>query len=351
MTQYIYYVMIYCLSFGTLLTFISSHWLIAWMGMEGNMFAIIPLMTKNHHPRASEAATKYFLIQAFASAVLLIATIFNGYTKDQWEIAQIQSSGSIILVILALSMKLGAIPFHFWLPEVMQGIDLTTGLILSTWQKLAPFALLLQITHELDPLMLSLLGFASAALAAWAGLNQTQLRKILAYSSIAHLGWMFVIVQQAPQATIYALIIYLLTTTAAFLTLKESSATKINSFSLSWAKAPLMAILVGLILLSLGGLPPFMGFSLKLAILEQLSKQEMHAPATMLAFASLISLSFYVRLCYFAIITLFPGSTASKTSWRRKKKQDKITLATVATAAIILLPIGPLIAALIHYTI
>nr|YP_010886824.1 NADH dehydrogenase subunit 2 [Hyphessobrycon heterorhabdus]WJH17941.1 NADH dehydrogenase subunit 2 [Hyphessobrycon heterorhabdus] len=349
MTQFVYYILIYLLGLGTVITFISSHWLLAWVGLEINTLAIVPLMAKNHHPRATEAATKYFLTQAFASAILFIATVFNGSTWDKWEIVQIESSSSVILVTLALSIKLGMVPLHFWLPEVMQGIDLTTGLILASWQKLAPFALLLQITHKLDPLALSLLGITSAIVAAWAGLNQTQLRKILAYSSIAHLGWMFVVVQLAPQVTIFALSIYLLMTTAAFLTLKETSATKMSLFTLSWAKVPMMVVLLGLILLSLAGLPPFLGFSLKLAILEELSKQELQGPASMLAFGSLISLYFYVRLCYFAIITLFPGSTMSKTSWRRKKKQDKITLATVATAAIILLPLSPFVASLIYF--
>lgn len=84
-------------------------------------------------------------------------------------------------------MKVGLAPTHFWLPEVLQGLDLTTGLILSTWQKVAPFALLLQIPHH-NPTLLVILGLLSTLIGGWGGLNQTQLRKILAYSSIAHLG-------------------------------------------------------------------------------------------------------------------------------------------------------------------
>nr|YP_009936930.1 NADH dehydrogenase subunit 2 [Hyphessobrycon herbertaxelrodi]QNT25985.1 NADH dehydrogenase subunit 2 [Hyphessobrycon herbertaxelrodi]QOW38132.1 NADH dehydrogenase subunit 2 [Hyphessobrycon herbertaxelrodi] len=346
-----YYLFFYTLGLGTLLTFISSHWLIAWAGLEINMFAIVPLMAKTHHPRASEAATKYFITQAFASAILLLGTIFNGSTWNTWDISQIETPGSIVLITLALSIKLGMVPLHFWLPEVMQGIDLTTGLILATWQKLAPFALLLQITHNTYPLLLIIFGLTSAWAASWAGLNQTQLRKILAYSSIAHLGWMLVIIQCAPEVAIFALGIYILMTTAAFLTLKETSATNMSKFTLAWSKTPVMMILMSLILLSLVGLPPLMGFSLKLVILEEMSKQDMHGPATMLAMSSLISLYFYMRLCYFTIISLFPGTTMSKTSWRRKKKRDKITLATVATAAVILLPLGPFIAVLVYFFI
>nr|YP_010503084.1 NADH dehydrogenase subunit 2 [Hemigrammus armstrongi]UXD78967.1 NADH dehydrogenase subunit 2 [Hemigrammus armstrongi] len=351
MVEMMYYLLLYVTGLGTLITFISSHWLMAWAGLEINTMAIIPLMAKNHHPRASEAATKYFLTQAFASSILFLATIFNGSTWDKWDIAHIETPASIVLITLALSIKLGMVPLHFWLPEVMQGIDLTTGLILATWQKLAPFALLLQITHNTYPALLVMLGLTSAWAASWAGLNQTQLRKILAYSSIAHLGWMLVIVQCAPEVAIFALVIYILMTTAAFLTLKETSATKMSVFTLAWSKTPVTMIMMSLILLSLVGIPPFLGFSLKLVILEELSKQDLHGPATMLAMSSLISLYFYMRLCYFTIISLFPGTSMSKTSWRRKKKQDKITLATLATASIILLPLSPFVAALIHYLI
>jgi len=90
--------------------------------------------------------------------------------------------------MLALALKVGLAPAHFWLPEVLQGLDLTTGLILSTWQKLAPFALIVQVAPSVNSYLMITLGLASTFIGGWGGLNQTQLRKILAYSSIAHLG-------------------------------------------------------------------------------------------------------------------------------------------------------------------
>nr|YP_010026552.1 NADH dehydrogenase subunit 2 [Astyanax lacustris]QOQ85774.1 NADH dehydrogenase subunit 2 [Astyanax lacustris] len=342
-------ILIMSLGTGTTLTFLSSHWLMAWIGLEISTLAILPLMAQYHHPRASEATTKYLLIQACATGVLMFATALNAWMEMGWNITEIKNNYAIVLAMTALAMKLGLAPFHFWLPEVMQGLDLMTGLILSTWQKLAPFALLIQISQPVPPYLLTALGIASTAFAAWGGLNQTQLRKILAYSSTAHLGWFIIVIQHCPGLTLVALGIYITMTMAAFLTLMESSSTKISTLSTSWSKNPLMMVTMFLVLLSLAGLPPLTGFSPKWYVLEELTKQDMALPASMIVMTALISLYFYVRLCYFSIITLLPNSTMVKMSWRQKSKQDKITLATVTMAALVLLPIIPSIMALLHF--
>nr|UDN39062.1 NADH dehydrogenase subunit 2 [Hyphessobrycon elachys] len=338
-----YHLFFSTLGLGTMITFISSHWLLAWVGLEINTLAIIPLMARHHHPRASEAATKYFLTQAYASAILLFATVLNWSSMEQWDIMHMTDPLSVTLVTVALAMKLGLVPLHFWLPEVMQGIDLTTGLILATWQKLAPFALLLQINHNIPPFTLILLGLISAWVASWAGLDQTQMRKILAYSSISHLGWMVVIMQFAPAMALFSLMIYILMTTAAFLTLKEASSTKISILSISWSKNSFMVAMLAMVLLSSAGLPPFTGFAPKIYMLEELTKQGMSVPATLLAASTLISLYYYLRLYYFSTISLFPGTSKSKIRWHRNKKQNKTLLAAVAIAAISFLPLAPFI--------
>lgn len=146
------------------------------------------------------------------------------------------------------------------MPEVMQGLSLLTGLILSTWQKLAPFALIIQVAPTVNPLLLTVLGLMSTLAGGWGGLNQTQLRKVLAYSSIAHMGWIVIVLQYAPHLTLLALLTYIFMTSAAFLALKSSSATKINTLAIAWSKSPVLAATTALVLLSLGGLPPLTGF-------------------------------------------------------------------------------------------
>nr|YP_009311919.1 NADH dehydrogenase subunit 2 [Kottelatlimia pristes]BAV71173.1 NADH dehydrogenase subunit 2 [Kottelatlimia pristes] len=347
MNPYVLTILLSSLGLGTTLTFASSHWLLAWMGLEINTLAIMPLMAQQHHPRAVEATTKYFLTQATAAAMILFASTTNAWMTGEWSINDLSNPLASTMMIMALALKVGLAPVHFWLPEVLQGLDLTTGLILSTWQKLAPFALIIQVAPAIDPLLLTSLGLLSTLIGGWGGLNQTQLRKILAYSSIAHMGWMLIILQFAPQLTLLALMTYILMTSTAFLSLKMTSATKMNTLSMMWSKTPTLAATTALALLSLGGLPPLTGFMPKWLILQELTKQDLPLTATIMALAALLSLYFYLRLCYTMALTVSPNTTNATMPWRTPNPQSTLTLATFTTATLGLLPLTPAAMALI----
>nr|AEM67130.1 NADH dehydrogenase subunit 2 [Crenicichla aff. geayi 'Caura'] len=334
------------LGLGTTITLSSSHWLLAWMGLELNTLAMIPLMAQHHHPRAVEAATKYFLTQAAAAATLLFASTYNAWLTGQWDIYHMSTPLPTTLITLALAFKIGLAPLHAWLPEVLQGLDYTTGLILSTWQKLAPFALLLQI-QSANPNIMIFLGLSSTLIGGWGGLNQTQLRKILAYSSIAHLGWMILIMQFSPALSLLALITYFFMTSSVFLTFKLNSSLNINTLSTSWTKAPALTALTPLILLSLGGLPPLTGFMPKWLILQELTKQDLVLTSTIAALTALLSLYFYLRLSYAMALTLSPNSFSHMTTWRLPATQPSLPLATMTSTTIFLLPLTPTISALL----
>nr|BAR45876.1 NADH dehydrogenase subunit 2 [Evermannella indica] len=346
MSPYILCTLLFSLGLGTTVTFASSHWLLAWMGLEINTLAIIPLMAQHHHPRAVEATTKYFLTQATAAALILFASTTNAWITGQWEIQHLSHPLASTLVTLALALKIGLAPVHFWLPEVLQGLDLTTGLLLSTWQKLAPFALILQM-NSTNPALLTLLGVLSTLVGGWGGLNQTQLRKILAYSSIAHLGWMIIILQFAPSLTLLSLLLYIVMTSATFLTFKLNSATDINTLATSWTKAPTLTALVPLSLLSLGGLPPLTGFMPKWLILQELTKQGLPLTATIAALSALLSLYFYLRLCYAMTLTISPNTLAAPAPWRLPSLQSTLALSLLMAAALMLLPLTPTALALL----
>nr|YP_007517149.1 NADH dehydrogenase subunit 2 [Squaliobarbus curriculus x Ctenopharyngodon idella]AGG10725.1 NADH dehydrogenase subunit 2 [Squaliobarbus curriculus x Ctenopharyngodon idella] len=343
MNPYVLAILLSSLGLGTTLTFASSHWLLAWMGLEINTLAIIPLMAQHHHPRAVEATTKYFLTQATAAAMIMFASTTNAWVTGEWDMNNMSSPIASTMIITALALKIGLAPMHFWMPEVLQGLDLSTGLILSTWQKLAPFALIIQTAQAVDPMLLTALGMASTLVGGWGGLNQTQLRKILAYSSIAHMGWMIIVLQYAPQLTLLALGTYIFMTSAAFLTLKTSSATKINTLSMAWSKNPTLTATTALVLLSLGGLPPLTGFMPKWLILQELAKQNLPITATIMALAALLSLYFYLRLCYAMTLTISPNTTNSTTPWRTQTTQSSLPLALSTTVALGLLPMTPAI--------
>nr|AGN72574.1 NADH dehydrogenase subunit 2 [Channa argus] len=339
MNPYILATLLFGLGLGTTITFASSHWLLAWMGLEINTLAILPLMAHHHHPRAVEATTKYFLTQATAAATILFASTTNAWLTGQWDILQMTHPIPTNMVLLSLALKIGLAPMHSWLPEVLQGLDLTTGLILSTWQKLAPFALLLQIQPNTSTLVL--LGLTSTLVGGWGGLNQTQLRKILAYSSIAHLGWMLLILQFAPSLTFLALLMYIVMTSSLFLIFKLNKATNINTLATSWAKSPMLTSVTPLLLLSLGGLPPLSGFMPKWLILQELTKQDLPLAATLAALTALLSLYFYLRLSYTMALTLAPNSLTGITPWRLPHLQTTMPTSIFTTLSLFLLPLTP----------
>nr|ALS88123.1 NADH dehydrogenase subunit 2 [Hylia prasina] len=327
---------------GTTLTISSNHWIMAWAGLEINTLAILPMISKSHHPRAIEAATKYFLTQATASALLLFSSMINAWQTGQWDITQLTNPTSCLILTSAIAMKLGLVPFHFWFPEVLQGTPLTTGLLLSTLMKFPPITLLYMTSPSLNPTVLTSMAILSTALGGWMGLNQTQIRKILAFSSISHLGWMTIIISYNPKLTLLNFYLYALMTTATFLTLHSTKASKLSTLMTTWTKAPTLNAALLLTLLSLAGLPPLTGFLPKWLIIQELTKQDMAPAAVMISILSLLSLFFYLRLSYCATITLPPHTTNHMKQWHTNKPiPTPIAILTVLSTS--LLPMAPMI--------
>nr|AIC66193.1 NADH dehydrogenase subunit 2 [Perissocephalus tricolor] len=327
---------------GTTITISSNHWMMAWTGLEINTLAILPLISKSHHPRAIEASTKYFLVQATASTLLLFSSMTNAWSTGQWDISQLTHPMSCMLLTTALSMKLGLVPFHFWFPEVLQGSSLMTSLLLATIMKFPPIILLFLTSASLNPTLLSIMAIASTALGGWMGLNQTQTRKILAFSSISHLGWMIIILIYSPKLTLITFYLYTLTTAAIFFTLYTTNTLKLSSMMTSWTKNPSLTTALMLTLLSLAGLPPLTGFLPKWLTIQELTKQELTTLATIIALLSLLGLFFYLRLAYCATITLPPNSTNHMKQWRISKSVTPLTT-TLTALSIALLPLSPMI--------
>uniref|UniRef100_Q6VW80 NADH-ubiquinone oxidoreductase chain 2 n=2 Tax=Pyrenestes TaxID=247711 RepID=Q6VW80_9PASE len=339
-------VFIASLLLGTTITISSNHWIMAWTGLEINTLAILPLISKSHHPRAIEAATKYFLVQAAASALVLFSSMTNAWQTGQWDITQLTHPVSCLILTSAIAMKLGLVPFHFWFPEVLQGSPLTTGLILSTAMKLPPMTLLFMTSPSLNPTLLTTMAILSAAVGGWMGLNQTQTRKILAFSSISHLGWMAIIITYNPKLTLLNFYLYTLMTAAVFLTLNSIKVLKLSTLMTTWTKAPALSAMLLLTLLSLAGLPPLTGFLPKWFIIQELTKQDMAPAATIISLLSLLGLFFYLRLAYCATITLPPHTINHMKLWHINKPTNAL-IAILTSLSITLLPIAPMILTII----
>nr|AFT90793.1 NADH dehydrogenase subunit II [Anolis carolinensis]AFT90795.1 NADH dehydrogenase subunit II [Anolis carolinensis] len=343
MSPTIYMIILSTLATGTIITMTSYHWLMAWVGLELNTLAIIPIISTMHHPRSTEAATKYFLTQAAASALILFSSMTNAWNTGSWDITQPLTSPSHILLTMALAMKLGLAPLHFWLPEVIQGSTMTTAFIITTWQKIAPMSLIFLTMNNLSTSVFLLMGLLSSLVGGWGGLNQTQTRKIMAYSSIAHLGWMATISSIMTNILIMNLLIYLIMTTSVFLSLIISKSKTIQDTTSTWTLSPTLTIIMLLSLLSLGGLPPLTGFIPKWLIMEELILQNFNLLISMMATSSLLSLYFYLRLTYTTALTLSPNATQTKFKWRFYPNTSTMFIITPATISIFLLPMTPLI--------
>nr|AUR26889.1 NADH dehydrogenase subunit 2 [Acanthiza nana] len=327
---------------GTTITISSNHWVMAWAGLEINTLAILPLISKSHHPRAIEAATKYFLVQSAASALVLFSSMTNAWHTGQWDITQLTHPVACLVLTAAIAMKLGLVPFHFWFPEVLQGTSLTTGLLLSTAMKFPPITLFFLTSPSLNPTLLTTMALLSAALGGWMGLNQTQIRKILAFSSISHLGWMAIILSYSPKLTLLNFYLYSLMTAAVFLTLNTMKALKLSTLMTAWAKTPSLNTILLLTLLSLAGLPPLTGFLPKWAIIQELTKQGLAPTAVIISLLSLLSLFFYLRLAYCTAITLPPHTTNHMKQWHTYKPTN-ILIAILTTLSLTLLPLSPVL--------
>nr|ATD14317.1 NADH dehydrogenase subunit 2 [Oreolais pulcher] len=327
---------------GTTITISSNHWIMAWAGLEINTLSILPLISKSHHPRSIEAATKYFITQATASALVLFSSMTNAWHTGQWDITQLTHPMSCLILTSALAMKLGLVPFHFWFPEVLQGSQLTTGLLLSTVMKLPPISLLFMTSPSLNPTLLTCMAILSTALGGWMGLNQTQIRKILAFSSISHLGWMAIIISYNPKLTLLNFYLYVLMTATVFLTLNTIKASKLPTLTTAWTKTPALNAMLLLTMLSLAGLPPLTGFLPKWLIIQELTKQDMTVAAMSISLLSLLGLFFYLRLAYCSTITLPPHTTNHIKQWYTNKPTHT-SIALLTTVSTALLPISPLI--------
>uniref|UniRef100_A0AAU7YRI1 NADH-ubiquinone oxidoreductase chain 2 n=1 Tax=Potamanthus sp. 02WZ10 TaxID=3126548 RepID=A0AAU7YRI1_9INSE len=278
---------------GTLIVTSSSTWLGAWVGLEINLLSFIPLMTQNNQ-FAAEAALKYFLVQALASAMLLFSILLS-FMITSGGLPPVASS-TLIPLSSALFLKMGAAPFHFWFPGVMEGLSWFGNLTLMTWQKIAPIMLMSYLTTS--SLLFSSIILLSILAGSLGGLNQTSLRKIMAYSSINHLGWMIAASIMGDNFWLMYFSFYSFLSLIMVLIFNQFQLSHINqAYSLTMINTPVKLLLFGN-LLSLGGLPPFLGFLPKWLIIQNMAQMNLYFMITFMVTFTLITLFFYLRIAY-----------------------------------------------------
>nr|YP_010145944.1 NADH dehydrogenase subunit 2 [Gryllus lineaticeps]QQO79788.1 NADH dehydrogenase subunit 2 [Gryllus lineaticeps] len=272
---------------GTMISISSNSWPATWMGLEINLLAFIPLMSSKDNMMSTEAAMKYFIIQAMASSMLLTFVMLDNI------LIMLNKNMINSAISITLFLKMGAAPFHMWFPSVMEGLSWLNCFILMTWQKLAPFIILSYLSYY-QPMMLFVM-ISSIIIGSIGGLNQTSTRKIMTYSSINHIGWMMLGLMMSEDLWQLYFIIYTILSASILMIFHNTSSHHHNQMPFSW-NSSMMKFFTSINLMSLGGLPPFLGFLPKWMIIQNSCYNEMMFTILIMILCSLITLFYYLRL-------------------------------------------------------
>nr|CTP93707.1 NADH dehydrogenase subunit 2 [Pseudoniphargus gorbeanus] len=284
------------------MTISSNSWLFAWMGLEINLLSFIPIMLKKFNKYNTESAIKYFLVQVIASVFIIFSFLF------------IKSNFNII-IFLALMMKMGASPFHQWLPSISDGLSWPAILMTLVMQKLNPLILTTFMFKTEDLIfVLQVFIISSALVGSVGGLTQSSLRKIMVFSSISHLSWVLSSMLVSNWAWFNYFLLYSLILSSLIITLYKTEIMSIND--LLTKNKTVYSYIISISMMSVGGLPPFSGFMPKLIVVQDLMNNNFNFIMLFLLFSTFISLFFYCRMF---VSILFIKSTLNLFFTKSKK--------------------------------
>nr|QAX91181.1 NADH dehydrogenase subunit 2 [Parrhinotermes sp. B MW-2019] len=319
---------------GMLVSVSSNSWFSAWMGLEVNLMSFIPLMSNIKNMYNTEASLKYFIVQVLASATLMLMVTMKATVEGLFT--HTETYGTTMLICTPLLMKTGAAPLHWWFPGVMEGLSWENCTLLMTIQKAAPL-MLMSYSIENNLFMMMIIS-SSVIIGAIGGLNQTSMRKILTYSSINHTGWLMMAMISSESTWVMYFTVYSLLVTTVVATIKLSSASFINQTTLTNKESMIMKFMMFTSLLSLGGLPPFLGFMPKWLVIQGMTNNNMAPMATLMVIMSLITLYYYLKMCYssFMILNAEPKWNLQSQKPSTNKLSSALILSTISLTGTLL---------------
>nr|BCJ04119.1 NADH dehydrogenase subunit 2 [Metaphire hilgendorfi]BDQ43953.1 NADH dehydrogenase subunit 2 [Metaphire hilgendorfi] len=281
---------LYTLITSTLMAMSSTNWMFLWASMELNLLSFVPILMSSKLNQEIEGSIKYFLAQALGSALLLTSSTMV------WSPYSVWPSMMPIILMVSLLLKLGSAPCHFWYPTVMASISWVSCTILSSWQKLAPLTILVFFAAQASKTIIPLMAGLNALLGGIMGMNQSQLRTIMAYSSIGHLGWMlsFMLIDSPSMSMLYFMI-YCSLIIPLFMVMNSMNTTTTKQLMKISMISPTTQLMLSIMLISLAGLPPLTGFMPKLLAIMMLTS--FNTPLIIiLIMGSLMNLFFYLNI-------------------------------------------------------
>jgi NADH-quinone oxidoreductase subunit N len=333
----------------------GQNFLVIYLGLELltlSSYALVAL--RRDHAQATEAAMKYFVLGAMASGFLLYGMSMMYGATGSLQLASVLkaiASGQVnhqvlvfglVFIVAGLAFKIGAVPFHMWIPDVYQGAPTAATLLIGGAPKLAAFAIMIRLLVEgLLPLafdwqqMLSFLAIGSLLIGNLAAIAQTNLKRMLAYSTIAQMGFVLLgfvagvingqttLAANAYSSAMFYIVGYVLTTLASFgiimlLARQGFESEEISDLAGLNQRSPLYAGVMAICLFSLAGIPPMVGFYAKLAVLQSLIVSGQ---------------SFYIGLAIFAVVMSLIGAFYYLRVVKVMYFDEPVTASTVSATA------------------
>nr|ATD85989.1 NADH dehydrogenase subunit 2 [Sophonia linealis] len=264
---------------GVIITLSSNNFMMMWVGLELSLMSFIPVMSMNGF-YSSESCIKYFLIQSISSCMFILGLLFMFMNNDL----------SNFLVVFSLMLKVGLAPFHLWLLSLVEGLNYFMLFILLTLMKISPLFIMSYLNFNYSFFIL-----ISLIVGSFNGLNQNSLRKLISLSSIFNMGFVISVIffnNIWPSFMfIYTIILFTVLMSLNLLKINYLNQMMINLFGLK------MKLILWLSMLSLGGLPPLLGFLNKIIVFEMLFLMESFFMLTVMILTSLLVMFFYTRIC------------------------------------------------------
>jgi NADH-quinone oxidoreductase subunit N len=312
---------------GMMVMISANHLLTLYLGLELlslSLYAMVALQRDS--VRATEAAMKYFVLGSLASGVLLygMSMLYGATgTLEITELAQLSTEGvraqlvlvfGLVFIVAGLGFKLGAVPFHMWLPDVYQGAPTAVTLFIASAPKFAAFAIVMRLLAQglgaemlVDEWrhMLAVMAILSLVIGNLTAIMQTNLKRMLAFSTISHMGFLLLGVLSGTidgyGAGMYYVVVYVLMTLGAFgiillLTRSGFEAENIDDYKGLNQRNPWYAFLMLLLMFSMAGVPPTVGFYAKLSVLQSVVHIGMWWIAVIAVIFSLIGAFYYLRI-------------------------------------------------------
>lgn len=320
-----FYVLALFATLGMLVMVSAHHFLTLYLGLELMSLCLYAMVAMQRDSfAATEAGMKYFILGALASGMLLYGmSIIYGVTGElgiqaiaaaiaNEELNQTVLSLGIVFLVIGIGFKFGAVPFHMWLPDVYQGAPTAITLFVASAPKIAAFAMLIRILTEGmgDMLgvwrdMLIMLAILSIMLGNILAIAQTNLKRMLAYSTISHVGFLLLGVLAGTQngyaAALFYTLVYALMTLGGFgmillLSREGFEAEEIEDFKGLGQRHPWHALMMLLLMFSMAGIPPLAGFYAKLAVIKSVVDVNLLAIAIVAVVMSVIGAYYYLRV-------------------------------------------------------